>query len=93
MATIFIRHKVADYAKWKEGYDNAEHLRKSDGILFASVHRDPEDPNTIMAVHRFPTLGEAQKFLKAVPPIMAAAGVLGKPEIWIGEDIEHTNYS
>ena len=93
MVTIFIRHRVADYDKWKEGYDNAEHLRKADGIIFASVHRDAEDTNVVMAIHRFHSIGDAKKFLESVPPIMAAAGVLGKPEIWIGEDVEQANYS
>lgn len=93
MVTIFIRHRVADYDKWKEGYDNAEHLRKADGIVFASVHRDPEDANRVMAVHRFHNLGDAKNFIAAVPPVMAAAGVLGTPEIWIGDDVEQANYS
>lgn len=93
MVTIFIRHRVGDYAKWKEGYDNADHLRKADGIIFASVHRDPNDANVVMVVHRFHNLGDAQEFLESVPPVMAAAGVLGKPEIWMGEDAEETAYS
>ena len=93
MTSIFIRHRVADYDTWKVGYDSADHLRKSDGIIFASVHRDSQDPNTVIVLHRFHNLADAQKFLASVPPVMAAAGVVGQPEIWVGEDIEHTNYN
>jgi len=28
MATVIIRHKVEDYARWKRGYDEADWLRK-----------------------------------------------------------------
>ena len=40
MATMFIRHKVEDYARWKRGYDEADWLRKQHGITYSSVHRE-----------------------------------------------------
>ncbi len=40
MATMFIRHKVEDYARWKRGYDEADWLRKQHGITYASLHRE-----------------------------------------------------
>ena len=92
MTSVFIRHQVADYDKWKEGYDNAEHLRKSAGIVFASIHRDAKDENVVLVLHRFHNPQDADKFLGSVRPVMTAAGIVGEPEIWVGNDIEQTNY-
>ncbi len=45
MATMVIRHKVENYARWKRGYDEADWLRKQHGIKYASVYR--EESNSI----------------------------------------------
>ena len=41
MATLFVRHTVEDYAKWKRVYDDFVPTRKKMGVMSASVHRDP----------------------------------------------------
>lgn len=88
MATIMIRHQVEDFATWKQGYDDAETLRQDHNIVRASVHRDPEDPKTVMAVHQFATMQDGRNFVEAVAPIMKGLGVVGPPEIWFGEDLD-----
>ncbi|MEA3277464.1 MAG: cyclase [Pseudomonadota bacterium] len=93
MATLMIRHRVADYEAWKRGYDEADWLRKQHGILYASVHRDATDPNVVMAVHRFEDMSGANEFADAVRPLMEQIGVEGQPEVWIGEDVERVSYS
>jgi len=82
MATMFIRHKVEDYARWKRGYDEADWLRKQHGVTYASVHREETDPNDIIAVHQFKDMKGAKDFSNAVPPLMEKIGVIGSPEIW-----------
>ena len=93
MATMIIRHKVEDYAKWKRGYDEADWLRKQHGITYASVHREESDPNDIIIVHQFKNIKEAKDFAKAVPSLMREIGVIGKPEVWFSEDVEQVSYS
>ena len=92
MTTIIIRHSVQDFDAWKRGYDEADALRVQLGITYASIHREAQDPNTVFAVHQFPDLQSAQAFMEAVPPAMENAGVVGKPEVWLGEDIETNTY-
>jgi len=92
MTTIIVRHKVQDFDTWKRGYDEADGLRIEHGIVYASIHRDASDPDTVFAVHRFQDAGSAKAFLDAVPPAMEKAGVVGKPEVWMGEDLEVRNY-
>ena len=93
MATMIIRHKVEDYAKWKRGYDEADWLRKQHGITYASVHREESNPNDIIVVHQFRDMKGAKDFVNAAPPIMGEIGVIGSPEIWFSEDVEQVTYS
>lgn len=93
MASLYIRHKVADYESWKRGYDEADWLRKKHGIVFAALARDPSDPNVVMALHRFKDMKGAKRFSEEVPSIMREVGVEGTPEIWFGEDVEQTTYT
>lgn len=53
MATMFVRHKVDDYAKWKRAYDGFAPVHKEKGVTTASVHRDTKDPNSIIVTHQF----------------------------------------
>ena len=40
MATLFVKHAVEDYARWKSGYDEFAPIREEGGVTAASVHRD-----------------------------------------------------
>jgi hypothetical protein len=82
MVTVIIRHKVEDYGRWKRGYDEVDWLRKKHGITYASVHRDENNPNDVIAVHQFKDMKGAQGFDSAVKPLMENIGVIGTPEIW-----------
>jgi quinol monooxygenase YgiN len=94
MATMFVRHTVNDYAKWKKVYDEFASVRKGKGVTGASVHRDANDPNTIIITHQFKDLNAAKAFADSeeLKSAMASAGVSGRPEIWFAEDVEHTSF-
>jgi quinol monooxygenase YgiN len=94
MASIFVKHKVNDYASWKRVYDDFASYRKQNGVTAASVHRDPDDPTMIIVMHRFGDVNAAQNFLNSdeLRAAMANAGVSGQPEIWLTEDVEQTPY-
>ena len=94
MATMFIRHKVSDYGNWKRVYDELASLRKEKGVTAASVHRDAHDPDIIIVMHQFRDMNAAMGFANSedLKSAMAQAGVSGPPEVWFGEDIEHTPY-
>lgn len=94
MATIFVRHSVDDYARWKRVYDEFASVRKEKGVTGASVHRDANDPNTLIVTQQFKDLKGATAFVNSdeLKSAMADAGVRGAPEIWLSEDIERTSY-
>ena len=93
-ATMFVKHTVSDYRTWKPGYDGLASLRKQKGVTASSVHRDANDPKTIIVMHQFKDLTAATGFASSeeLKSAMAKAGVTGPPEIWFSEDIEHTSY-
>ena len=94
MVTMFVRHKVNDYANWKRVFDEFASVRKEKGVTAASVHRDANDPNTIIVTHRFKDMNAATAFVNSddLKSAMMKAGVSGPPEFWFGEDIEHTPF-
>jgi quinol monooxygenase YgiN len=94
MATMFVRHTVSDYGKWKSAYDEFASVRKQKGVTGASVHRDANDPHVIIVTHQFKNVNAAKAFANSeeLKSTMAKAGVSGAPEIWFSEDIEQTPY-
>ena len=93
-ATLFVRHKVNNYDHWKRGYDAFTPVRNQSSVTAASVHRDAQDPTVIIVTHQFTDADAMMKFANSdeLKSAMANAGVIGIPEIWFGEDLEHTTY-
>ena len=94
MASMFIKHRVADYAKWKPAFDEHEALRREHGVAGHSLHRDTDDPNVIIIAFRVNDLNRAKEFAgsEELRSAMERAGVLGPPEIWFADDVEEKRY-
>jgi len=94
MATMFVRHKVGNYENWKRAYDEFAPVRKKRGVTRATVHHDPDDPNTIIVTHQFTDMKAVSEFVNSeeLKSAMEKAGVSSPPEFWFGEDIEQTEY-
>jgi quinol monooxygenase YgiN len=87
MVILFVRHDVADFDAWKQGYDANAHVRSNGGVLSDTVYRSVDDPNNITVMHHFDD-EESAKAFTASPELkgaMAALGVTGAPEIWFTE--------
>jgi quinol monooxygenase YgiN len=82
-ATMFIRHRVADYAAWRSVYDSVEDLRQQYGCFNAEVLIDPHDKQDLYVLHRFPSLDQAEAFAGSgeLHEAMDRAGVTGPPRI------------
>lgn len=94
MTTMFLRHKVSDYSKWKSVYDSFGPTRKEKGVIAASVHREASDPNTVIVTHQFKDMSAATALVNSeeLKSAMQNAGVISQPEIWFTEDVESTLY-
>ena len=79
-----VRHTVADYAKWRAGFDAHESARRAAGATgVQQVYRDLENPNAITVVMEWDSTEKARQF--ALGPALAEAmknsGVTSAPEV------------
>ena len=83
MATVAVRHRVADFDAWKVAYDEHGTVRKELGTTGDTVLRDAADPNEVLVLTTWPSLREAKAFANdpSLPEAMAKAGVIGAPRI------------
>jgi hypothetical protein len=88
MIHVIVRHKVADYGRWKEGFDAHLGARKAGGELGYRLFTSVEDPRDITIVMDWDGLDNARKFAASadLKQAMQKAGVVGEPEIRFLED-------
>ncbi len=78
-----IRHKVADFAKWKAVYDSHDSARLASGIHSYVIGRNLEDSNMVLVALKVDDLEKAKAFTKdpGLKETMKKGGVTGAPEI------------
>ncbi len=47
MATLFVRHDVADFDQWKKAYDDFDDERKSMGVTSHGVYQADGNPTDV----------------------------------------------
>lgn len=84
MIHILVRHKVADFAKWKPIYDAHAPARQEAGLREEYLLRSIDNPNEVVLLFAAEDLKKAQAFA-ASPDLreaMERAGVIDKPDIY-----------
>ncbi len=83
MVHVLIRHKIADFKKWKEVFDAAFNMRHGSGEASYSLYCDADDPNVITMLCDWDTIDRAQKFFSSetLRSEMKKSGVLDEPEV------------
>jgi uncharacterized protein YeaO (DUF488 family) len=83
MTHILIRHKVADFSKWKPVYDAHLTERKKAGLSEKTLLRSIDNQNDVVLLFEAEDLKRAQAFTESpnLREAMQKAGVVGKPEI------------
>ena len=84
MATMFVRHTVADYAAWRRIFDDFAPTQKALGVTDKSVFQAADNANDITVTHDFATLDAARAFAGSaeLKSAMQHAGVTSAPTIW-----------
>ena len=84
MATLFVRHQVADYAAWRRVYDGFAPTQATFGVTAEAVYQAVDNPNDVTVTHDFATLEAAQAFAGSAEmrAAMHDAGVQGSPTVW-----------
>jgi len=84
MATLFVRHDVADFAAWKKAYDDFNDERVKMGVTGDGVYQVEDNPNSVIIYHHFDSMDAAKAFVGSnrLREVMAEAGVKGEPIVW-----------
>jgi hypothetical protein len=92
--TIVVRHTVANFDKWKIGFDGHESVRKKYGWTSSTVLTDAGDPTHVVVVGKVKTLAQAKDFTKApsLKEVMQKAGVTSAPDIAFLKVVEQKAY-
>lgn len=89
MTTIYVRHPIRDYPRWRQAFDEHEPKRREYGITVRRVQRNVERPLEIIITLEATDLDRAREFTESADlrKAMILAGVVGRPEVWFAEDI------
>ena len=90
MPSVLIRHKVANYAKWKRAVKSFSKFRKASGEKCFAVCRSAKNPNDLTVYCTWDTTAHMKKFIRSADlrKAMKSAGVIGKPEIVLYKTME-----
>ncbi len=88
MNYILIRHKVADFAKWKPAYDAHASARSAAGLKEERLLRSIDNPNEVVLLFSAQDLNKAKQFAASddLRQRMQQAGVIDKPDIYFLND-------
>jgi heme-degrading monooxygenase HmoA len=88
MIHVIIRHKVADYPKWKEAFDSHLNRRMAAGESGFRVFQSVEDPREVTILLDWESLESARRFMVSedLKSAMQKAGVVGAPDITFVQD-------
>lgn len=88
MIHVLVRHKVADYHRWKEVFDSHLTIRKHAGETGFRLFQSVDDPRDVVLLLDWESVDEARKFMASdeLRKRMQEAGVVGAPEVQYVED-------
>jgi len=80
---MIIKHKVADFAKWKPAYDGHDSARLADGLHNYVIARGTQDSNMVLVALKADDVTKAKAFAKdpGLKAAMKKGGVTGTPSI------------
>jgi hypothetical protein len=84
MVHILVRHKVKDYAKWKDAFDGHASMRRMAGSKGGRLFCDGKDPNDVAVPLVWEDIMKARAFFESVDlrSVMEQAGVIDEPQIF-----------
>ncbi len=94
MAHLIIRHKVADFAKWKTAFDAHADARRKAGSRGGTLYRSADNPNETLIVLEWDSVANARKFTQSsdLQETMKRAGVVDQPALFFLDDEEPVKF-
>jgi hypothetical protein len=83
MTHIIIRHKVADFDRWKPVYDAHQTARENAGLKVLHLWCNEDDPNEVFILFEASDVDKAKELISSadLKESMQDAGVQGPPDI------------
>lgn len=83
MAHMLVRHKVADFEKWKSVYGEHRTAREAAGLKDLHLWRNEGDPSEVILLFEMSDVSKAKKFANSpdAKEKMQGAGVQGSPDV------------
>jgi len=80
---MIVQHTVADYAKWRPGFDGDKANQEAAGLTNPRVYQAVDNPNEITITFDMADAAKAKTFATsdALKTTMTKLGVKGKPQI------------
>ena len=90
--SLFFQLRTKDFDAWLSPPDEVAQMMKDNGVQAYSLHRNLDDPNSLMCLQMFEDRETAEAFMNLMGPAMEAredAGALepGSLTWWLGEDV------
>jgi heme-degrading monooxygenase HmoA len=87
MKKMYVRHKVADFDKWKVVFEEVEPFRQKLGSSGSHVFRNYSNPNEVLVITDWDNKEQGMKFGDSpeLKEAMQRAGVISAPEITFSE--------
>ena len=89
MTTLFVRHQVADYAKWRQVYDSFGDRAKQLGVSADAVYQAADNAKDVTVTHEFKSPEAAHAFIQSsdLRKAMEQAGVVSEPTVWFANRV------
>ena len=83
MPYLLVRHKVADFGKWKLQYDAHQSARTAASLRDRLILRGLDNPNEVVLLFEVGDVAKARAFASSadLKAAMQSAGVVDKPDI------------
>jgi hypothetical protein len=81
---VLVRHKVADFDKWKPVYDTHVSARQKAGLKEEHLFRNADDPNEVLLLFSAEDIDKAKTFTASddLRQAMEKAGVSDRPDVY-----------
>ena len=93
MPRLLVRHKVADYGKWKPLFDAHAAKQRAAGITGGRLFRNADDPQEVVILFKTDDLEATRRFVQSedLKETMEKAGVIDKPDVYFLEEVSKFN--
>jgi hypothetical protein len=83
MAHMLVRHKVADFDKWKSVYEDHRSAREAAGLRDLHLWRNEDDPSEVLLLFEVSDVEKAKRFAGSpdAKEKMETAGVQELPDV------------